>query len=92
MPVMSTALAFHWFDRDRFRRQAWRVLNADGLLLVYTNGFTGIMREDPEFQNWSRGVCPEHFTTPARDSNPLTLEEAASSGFAFINEERYETI
>jgi len=90
LPVMSTALAFHWFDRDQFLREAWRVLSAEGLLLIYSNGFMGIMRENPAFQSWSWEVYPERFPTPQRDSNPLTPEEAANSGFAFIAEDRYE--
>jgi SAM-dependent methyltransferase len=90
VPIMSTALAFHWFDRDQFLREAWRVLSAKGLLLIYTNGFSGIMREDPAFQNWAWQVYPERFPTPPRDSKPPTTEEAARSGFDFIKEDRYE--
>jgi SAM-dependent methyltransferase len=89
-PILSTALALHWFDRDQFLREAWRVLSAEGLLLVYTNGFVGIMREDATFQHWAREVYPERFPTPPRDSNPLTPEKAAGSGFAFIGEDSYE--
>lgn len=88
--LVSTALAFHWFDREQFLREVWRVLSGQGLLLVYTNGFTGIMREDPAFENWSRSTYPERFPTPPRDSKPLSPEEAANSGFIFIGEERYE--
>lgn len=90
VPILSTALAFHWFQRDRFLSEAWRVLSAGGLLLVYNNGFTGIMREEPTFQQWSRGVYQDHFPTPARDSTPLTPEEAASLGFVLLDAERYE--
>jgi ubiquinone/menaquinone biosynthesis C-methylase UbiE len=90
LPVMSTALAFHWFDRDRFLDEAWRVLSAEGLLLIYSNGFMGIMRENPAFQSWSWEVYPERFPTPPRNSNPLTAKEAAKSCFAFIAEDRYE--
>lgn len=90
VPIVSCALAFHWFDRDRFLHETWRVLNAEGLLLVYNNGFTGIMKEDPEFQKWGRKDYPERFPVPPRDSRSFTAEEAAASGFAFIKEERYE--
>jgi SAM-dependent methyltransferase len=90
MPILSTALAFHWFDRQRFLGEAWRVLAEHGWLMVYTNGFTGVMREDPSFQNWSHEVYAGRFLVPPRDSRPLTREEAAGSGFAWIMEERYE--
>ncbi|UCG24252.1 MAG: class I SAM-dependent methyltransferase [Chloroflexota bacterium] len=88
--VITTALAFHWFDRHQFLGEACRVLILEGLLLVYTNGFSGIMREDPAFQKWARGDYPERFPTPPRDSKPLTPVEAAGAGFLFIGEERYE--
>jgi SAM-dependent methyltransferase len=89
-PLMSTALAFHWFDRDQFLHEAWRVLCPKGWLLIYNNGFTGIMREELAFQSWSWEVYPERFPTPPRDNQPFTAEEAAGAGFAFIDEERYE--
>jgi len=89
-PVLTCALAFHWFDRERFLGEAWRVLIPEGLLLVYTNGFKGIMRENPAFQNWGQVVYPGRFPTPPRDWVPLTAEEATKSGFRFIGEESYE--
>ena len=90
LPAITTALAFHWFDRQNFLREAWRVLSADGLLLVYNNGFTGKMKENPAFQNWSQDDYLEHFPIPPRDSKPLTPEEAAAAGFSFIKEESFE--
>ena len=90
LPILTTALAFHWFDRDSFLGEAWRVLGDEGLLLVYTNGFTGAMREDPAFEKWSHEVYPRRFPTPPRDSKPLTEEDAATAGFSLIAEERFE--
>jgi SAM-dependent methyltransferase len=89
-PIVSTALAFHWFERKQFLREVWRVLGDQGVLLIYNNGFSGNMKEDPAFRNWAWVVYPERFPAPPRDSKPLTPEEAASSGFAFIKEDRYE--
>jgi len=45
-PILSTALAFHWFEREPFLAEAWRVLRPGGLLLIYNNGFTGVMGQD----------------------------------------------
>lgn len=87
---ITCALAFHWFDRDRFLGEIWRVLDSRGKFLVYTNGFTGSMREDPEFQDWSQKEYPKRFPTPPRNSRPITREEAARKGFTLIKEERFE--
>ncbi len=89
-PLLSTALAFHWFDRERFLSEAWRVLGDGGALLVYSNGFTGIMREAPAFQEWSRTAYLVRFPIPPRDSAPLTAEGAAGAGFEFLAEDVYE--
>lgn len=89
-PVMSCALAFHWFNRARFLSEAWRVLSPEGLLLLYNNGFTGIMREDPAFESWAQNSYPERYPVPPRDSRPFTEEEMKASGFVLIKEERYE--
>jgi SAM-dependent methyltransferase len=90
VPIMSSALAFHWFDRDQFLREAWRVLSGDGLLLIYNNGFWGIMKENPSYADWGAEVYAKRFPTPPRDSRPFTKAEAFQSGFALIAEDSYE--
>ncbi len=89
-PLMTTALAFHWFDRERFLREAWRVIRGEGWLVVYNNGFRGIMRENPGFRDWGREVYLKRFPTPPRDSQPLTLEQAGKAGIAFIGEDTFD--
>ena len=88
--MISNALSFHWFDRNKFLYESWRVLSPEGLLLIYSNGFRGIMRENPAFQNWGQKTYIEHFPIPPRDSKPLTPEEAKGNGFVFIAEDIYE--
>ena len=88
--LTTCALAFHWFDRDRVLGEVWRVLDTLGKFLVYNNGFTGIMREDPSFQDWAQKEYPKRFPVPPRNSQPITREEATSKGFTLIKEERFE--
>lgn len=90
IPISSCALAFHWFDRDLFLREAWRVLVPKGLLIVYNNGFTGIMRGNPGFQSWSQEVYPARFPVPPRNSQPITTQGAARAGFVLNMEDRYK--
>jgi len=89
-PLLTCALAFHWFERASFLTEAWRVLEPDGRLLIYNNGFTGIMRENPAFDEFSHKRYPERFPVPPRDNPPFTEKEAATSGLMLIREERYE--
>lgn len=90
VPIMSIALAFHWFNREQFLHEAWRVLGVDGLLLIYTNGFRGIMKANPSFAEWDRKTYAKRFPTPPRDTRPLTKENAAQSGFRLFLEENYD--
>lgn len=89
-PISFCALAFHWFDRGQFFGEVRRVLKSDGYLVIYNNGFTGAMKEDPEFLHWAQNVYPERFPTPPRNSQPLTSEETAEMGFELTKEDAYK--
>lgn len=90
IPVASCALAFHWFNRDLFLKESWRVLKPGGFLIIYNNGFTGTMREMPAFEFWAQNIYPERYPTPPRNSKPLTNDEMVGAGFALIGEEKYQ--
>lgn len=89
-PILSCALAFHWFDRAQFLGEARRVLSPNGYLLIYTNGFTGAMREEAAFRQWAQKTYSARFPVPPRDSRPLTSDDVASAGFELLAEERYQ--
>jgi SAM-dependent methyltransferase len=90
VPFVTTALAFHWFNRERFLREASRVLTDDGKLFIYNNGFLGIMRGNPAFSDWSSNIYPQRFPTPPRDSRPLSEQAVDRAGLALIMGENYE--
>lgn len=90
VPIISCALAFHWFDREQFFGEAWRVLNNEGWLFIYNNGFKGIMRENPLFSNWGQQVYGKRFPVPPRDSRSITSEVVRQLGFEFVKEDSYE--
>jgi SAM-dependent methyltransferase len=87
--LITTACALHWFDRERFMAEALRVLGRAGWLVIYNNGFRGVMKENPAFEAWARQVYRERFPAPARDWRPLTGEDAARYGFRLVDEERF---
>lgn len=90
VPIISCALAFHWFEPEQFFGEAWRVLDNEGWLFIYNNGFKGIMRENPLFSNWGVQVYGKRFPVPPRNSRPITSEVARQSGFEFVKEDSYE--
>jgi SAM-dependent methyltransferase len=90
VPIISCALALHWFDREQFFSEAWRVLDNKGWLFIYNNGFKGIMRENPLFSNWGQQVYGRRFPVPPRDSRPITSKVARQLGFELVKEDSYE--
>ncbi|HYN89171.1 MAG TPA: methyltransferase domain-containing protein [Ardenticatenaceae bacterium] len=87
--LATVALAFHWFDRSRFLREAHRVLQPGAWLAVYNNGFYGEMLENPQFARWMRDEYLARYPSPPRHSQPLSDAEAESRGFAFVAQESY---
>jgi len=86
--LVTVALAFHWFDRDRFLAEAHRVLGAAGWLVIYDNAFAGEIVEAPAFARWSREVYLGRFPSPPRDRRPLTAA-AGDRGFDLVGQEAY---
>lgn len=87
--LVTVALAFHWFDRPRFLAEAWRVLRPAGWLVIYANGFTGTMAENPAFERWNWDSYVTRYPTPPRNNQPLTGDDARQHGFRFSGRETY---
>ncbi|MFN8493774.1 MAG: class I SAM-dependent methyltransferase [Caldilineaceae bacterium] len=88
--LLTTSLAFHWFDQPRFWAEAQRLLKAQGWLVIYNNGFAGQMKENPAFAQWSNQIYLNCYPSPPRHQQPLTVEEAQVAGFHFAHQTRYE--
>jgi ubiquinone/menaquinone biosynthesis C-methylase UbiE len=88
--LLTTFLAFHWFDQDRFLAEARRVLKDDAWLIISNNGFSGQMGQSPEFETWMAEVFLERYPTPPRNSTPLTEKTAGQYGFRFAYREEYQ--
>lgn len=88
-PLLTVALAFHWFDRSAFLAEACRLLIPGGTLVIYNNVFRAEMVGNPAFRDWFRGPYLGRYPSPARDNTPLGDAAAVAAGFRFLARREY---
>jgi len=79
--LITVALALHWFDQQQFFREAQRVLQPGGWLVIYNDGFTGRMKGNDKYEQWNREEYLIRYPTPPRKNQPLAEIDASSYGF-----------
>ncbi len=87
--LLTVSLAFHWFDRALFLKEAHRVLERDAWLVIYNNGFFGMMNENPQFAQWNESEYLQRYPTPPRHNEPFGPADAQQYGFLFKHQEGY---
>ena len=87
--LLTVALAFHWFDRETFLREARRVLCLHQWLVIYDNSFMAEMEESPTFRTWFVERYITRYPSPPRNRTPLTEDTVRSHGFELTGHERY---
>ncbi len=78
--VLTTFLAFHWFDGAKFLTEATRVLQSNGYLMIVQHVFDCSL-EGAELFRSSMDDFYADYPQPPR--NPLRLEPTASTDFGF---------
>jgi len=88
--LITTSMAFHWFDHKHFLSEAHRVLKTDSWFIPYTNGFYGQMKENESFEEWVKESYAKRYPSPPRNSTPITEELANEFGFSSLHVERFQ--
>src|SRR5436853_4973984 len=73
--LITLSSAFHWLDRDKFLKEALKVLRRAGWLIVYDNFFQGRMAENEEFNGWYRESYLRKYPPPFRTWPAFTEED-----------------
>lgn len=79
--LLTVCQGLHWLEREKFFREARRVLRPGGWLVVYDNYFSGGMEGREEFDSWFREKYLGRFPVPPRNWASFTAEESESLGF-----------
>jgi SAM-dependent methyltransferase len=88
--LMTLSSAFHWLDRRGFLKEAERVLNPRGWLVVYDHYFAGQMKESDAFQTWYRETHLRRYPAPSRAKLDFTEEDYGNEGFHLAGYEQYQ--
>jgi SAM-dependent methyltransferase len=78
--AIIASAAFHWFDQPRFLAEARRVARPGAWLVVYDNGFSGIVEGAEDARAWHRESYLARFPPPPRYAT-FSPRLAARAGF-----------
>lgn len=87
--LVTAGLAFHWFDREVFLREARRVLKRGGWIAHYNIAFPGRLPGRPDFSIWSRDRYLVRYPSPPRRRAPLDDATLKDCGFVRARRETF---
>ncbi|TSA86114.1 class I SAM-dependent methyltransferase [Deinococcus detaillensis] len=83
--AMTVFMAFHWFERGAFLREARRLLKLDGVLAICNSWFAGELVGKAEFSDvWQTYL--KRYPSAERDRRPFDEPEARQAGFSLHSE------
>lgn len=88
--LMTLSQVFHWLDREKFLKEAGRILRGRGWLIVYDNYFSGQMGENVEFHHWHQESFLKKYPSPHRAWASFTNENTRVEGFNLLNHEWHQ--
>ena len=88
--LVHVSMAIQWFDQVRFLNEARRLLKMTGYLSLDNYGFTGQMRNQPEFSHHYKKFDQTYLPPAPRNKNYPDEEMMESHGFRLYRKLPYE--
>lgn len=83
--LVTTGLAFHWFDQPRFLAEVQRVLKPGGWLAIYNTAFGGRVRDCPAVEPWIRETYLARYPSPPRRAAAAPVDAGVdAAGFEVL--------
>ncbi len=91
IPLITVVKAYHWLDQARFLDEVRRVLHPGAYLVVYTHGFTGVMRGGADFQAAYTALLNARY--PALKGSPRypSAAQVQAHGLKIVHSESYRS-
>ncbi len=88
--LITVSSGVHWFDIDKFLREANRLLKSKSWLVLYENYFISEMVGNDNFTNWFPDVYLKKFPSPPRNNAySWTNENLIPKNFNFVTEGKF---
>jgi ubiquinone/menaquinone biosynthesis C-methylase UbiE len=88
--LMTLSSVFHWIDRNKFFKEARRVLRSQGWMIIYDNSFSAHMVENTAFQIWFQNSYIKEYPSPARNRTVFGETDSEKEGFHFLQADKYQ--
>lgn len=89
--LITVCSGVHWFDINKFLREANRLLKNKSWLIIYDNFFLGEMKGNLEFKKWYHTVYLKEFPPPIRnDAYEWKKENLLELNLNFVKEEKFD--
>ncbi len=87
--LVTTFMAFHWFDQAKFLAEVQRVLEPGGYLMICHHKSLAALRDQPAFRTWADGFYA-NYPTPPRNPSELELSDVERFGFTLVAHASFE--
>jgi len=86
--LITVSSGVHWFNIEKFLREASRLLKNQCHLVLYENYFDSSLQRDDDFKNWLANTHYLRFPSPPRNKYEWSDEATRPLGLQYITEWR----